>query len=596
MEVKRTFDLLGRYHELYLQKQDALAGKENGKWITWSAKDYIEQADWTSYGFLALGLKKGDMVATISNNRPEWNIVDMALSQAGVVNVPIYPTISKEDYDYILNHAQPKFVIVSDKQLYAKIKPIVTGAPSIKDIYTFDEVEEAKNWKEIRELGKKNESELKEKLLEIKASILPGDLVTLLYTSGTTGFPKGVMLSHNNLVTNFISTAKVHHLNHHHRVLSFLPISHVYERMANYHFQYKGLSIYYAENMGTILQDLKDVRPHVFSSVPRLLERVYDKIIGKGKDLPFLKKQIFFWAVNLGMRYNPHKGSAYYNFRLKIARKLIFSKWKEALGNNVEIIVSGGAALQARLATIFWAADMKVLEGYGLTETSPVISITNLATMEIKFGTLGPVIDDVTVKIADDGEILCKGPNVMLGYYKAPELTAEVIDKDGWFHTGDIGVFEDEKYLKITDRKKEIFKLSSGKYIAPQVIENKLKESFFIENLMVIGENEKFASALISPNYEFLHNWAGGHGIKFRDNNDLIANPQTIARIQKEVNEINKTLGQTEQIKRFRLVSEEWTPATGEMSPTLKLKRKVLSDKYKSLIEEIYSVDKGGME
>lgn len=596
MEVKRTFDLLGRYQELYLQKQDVLAGKENGKWVTWSAKDYIEQSDLMSYGFMALGLKKGDMVATISNNRPEWNIVDMALSQAGIVHVPIYPTISKEDYDYILNHAQPKLVIVSDKQLFQKIKPIVEGAPSIKDIYSFDIVEESKNWKEILETGKKNEKKFQEKLIEIKDSILPDDLVTLIYTSGTTGFPKGVMLSHKNLVSNFITTTKVHHLNHHHRVLSFLPISHVYERMVNYHFQYKGLSIYYAENMGTIVQDLKDVKPHVFNSVPRLLERVYDRIIGKGKDLPYIKKQIFFWAVNLGLKFDLQKNGFWYYVRLKIARKLIFSKWKEGLGNNVEIIVSGGAALQARLARIFWAADMKVLEGYGLTETSPVISVNNLTTMEVRFGTVGTVIENVEVKIAEDGEILCKGPNLMLGYYKAPELTAEVIDKDGWFHTGDIGVFEDGKYLKITDRKKEIFKLSSGKYIAPQVIENKLKESFFIENLMVIGENEKFASALISPNYEFLHNWAGIHGIKFRDNQELISNPQTIARIQKEVNEINKILGTTENIKRFRLVVEEWTPASGELSPTLKLKRKVLTEKYKDLIVEIYSVDKGGMD
>ncbi len=596
MDVKRTFDLLGRYHELFLQKTDALASKENGKWISWSTKDYIEQSNQASYGFMALGLQKGDMVATISNNRPEWNIVDMALSQAGIVHVPIYPTISKEDYDFILNHAQPKLVIVSDKQLFAKITPIVEGAPSIKDIYVFDTIEDAKNWKEILELGKKNEAKFKEKLEEIKESILPEDLVTLIYTSGTTGFPKGVMLSHKNLVTNFITTSKVHHLNHHHRVLSFLPISHVYERMVNYHFQYKGLSIYYAENMGTIVQDLKDVQPHVFNSVPRLLERIYDRIIGKGKDLPYIKKQIFFWAVNLGLKYDIQDNNAWYNMRLKIARKLIFSKWREALGNNVEIIVSGGAALQARLARIFWAADMKVLEGFGLTETSPVISVNNLTTMEVKFGTVGPVIENVEVMIAEDGEILCKGPNLMLGYYKAPELTAEVIDKDGWFHTGDIGIFVDEKYLKITDRKKEMFKLSSGKYIAPQVIENKLKESLFIENLMVIGENEKFASAVISPNYEFLHNWAGMHGIKFRDNQELIANPQTIARIQKEVNEMNKNIGQTEQIKRFRLVAEEWTPATGEMSPTLKLKRKVLSEKYKSLIEEIYSVDKGGID
>lgn len=596
MEVTRTFDLLGRYQELYLQKPDALACKENGKWITWTTKDYIEQSNLASYGFMALGLKKGDMVATISNNRPEWNIIDMALAQAGIVHVPIYPTISKEDYDFILNHAQPKLVLLSDKQLLAKITPIVEGAPSIKDIYVFDSIEGAKSWKEIIELGKKNEEKFKDKLIEIKAGILPEDLVTLIYTSGTTGFPKGVMLSHKNLVTNFIATSKVHHLNHNHRVLSFLPISHVYERMVNYHFQYKGLSIYYAESMGTIVQDLKDIKPHVFNSVPRLLERVYDRIIGKGKDLPYIKKQIFFWAVNLGLKYEIKDRSAWYDFRLKIARKIIFSKWREALGNNVEIIVSGGAALQARLARIFWAADMKVLEGFGLTETSPVISVNNLTTMEVRFGTVGPVIENVTVMIAEDGEILCKGPNLMLGYYKAPELTAEVIDKDGWFHTGDIGIFEEGKYLKITDRKKEMFKLSSGKYIAPQVIENKLKESFFIENLMVIGENEKFASALISPNYEFLHNWAGMHGIKFRDNQELIANPQTVARIQKEVNEMNKNIGQTEQIKRFRLVVEEWSPATGEMSPTLKLKRKVIAEKYKSQIEEIYSVDKGGVD
>ncbi|MCB8995467.1 MAG: long-chain fatty acid--CoA ligase [Bacteroidales bacterium] len=596
MEVTRTFDLLDRYRELYLQKTDALASKEGGKWVLWSTKDYTEQSDLMSYGLLALGLKKGDMVATISNNRPEWNIIDMGLAQAGIIHVPIYPTISKEDYDYILNHAQPKLVIVSDKQLYNKIKPIVEGAPSIKTIYTIDAVEGANNWKEIINLGKEKEEKFCKELIAIKDSIKPDDMVTVIYTSGTTGFPKGVMLSHNNLVTNFISTTKVHPLNHNHRVLSFLPISHVYERMVNYHFQYKGLSMYYAENMGTIVQDLKDVKPHVFNSVPRLLERVYDRIIGKGKDLPYIKKQLFFWAVNLGMKFDPMGNGPWYNLRLKIARKLIFSKWNEALGGNVQIIVSGGAALQARLACIFWAADMKVLEGYGLTETSPVICVNNLTTMEVKFGTVGPVIENVEVKIAEDGEILCKGPNVMLGYYKAPDLTAEVIDKDGWFHTGDIGVFVDGKYLKITDRKKEIFKLSSGKYIAPQVIENKLKESFFIENLMVIGENEKFASALISPNYEFLHNWAGVHGIKFRDNQELISNPQTIARIQKEVNEMNKNLGQTEHIKRFRLVAEEWTPATGEMSPTLKLKRKVIAEKYKAQIEEIYSVDKGGVD
>jgi len=592
MEVKRTFDLLDQYKAQYAYKDDALAGKENGKWVKYSSSDYTEMAANLSYGLMALGLKKGDMVATIANNRPEWNFLDMAVSQAGMVHVPIYPTISKEDYDYILNHCKPKLVFVSDKMLLEKIGPIVKNAKSIKDIYTFNDLEKTKNWKEVLELGKKNKEKYADELEKIKESIQPEDMVTLIYTSGTTGFPKGVMLSHQNLVSNFITTSAVHHLTDKHRVLSFLPLSHVYERMVNYHFQYKGLSIYYAESMGTIVQDLKDIQPHVFNSVPRLLERVYDRIIGKGKDLPGLKKQIFFWAVNLGLKYSSEGNSAWYKTRLKLANKLIFSKWREGLGNKVEIVVSGGAALQPRLASIFWAAGIRVLEGYGLTETSPVIAVNNLTRNEIMFGTVGPVIDGVKVKIADDGEILCKGPNIMLGYYKAPDLTAEVIDEEGWFHTGDIGKLINGKYLKITDRKKEMFKLSSGKYIAPQVIENKLKESFFIENAMVIGENEKFASALISPNYEFLHNWATVHGIKYRDNNELIALPEVIARYQKEVNEINKGLGQTEHIKRIKLVSEEWTPQTGEMSPTLKLKRKVLYDKYSQQVEEIYSMEK----
>lgn len=590
MEIRRTFDLLELYRENYKNKTDALAGKEDGKWVLYSARDYVDQSYWISYGLIELGFKKGDIIATISNNRPEWNIMDMGMSMAGIVHLPIYPTISREDYDYILNHAQPKMVIISDRLLVGKIKPIAEKSISTRYIYTYDKIESEHHWTEILELGKKNESRQKENLEKIKQSIDPEELVTLIYTSGTTGFPKGVMLSHRNLVSNFLAVAKVHSLNEKHKVLSFLPLSHVYERMVNYHFQYKGLSLYYAENMGTIVQDINDVKPHVFNSVPRLMERVYDRIIGKGKDLSYIKKQIFFWAVNLGFKYNPHKNSPWYNLRLKIARKLVFSKWKAGLGGNIEIIVSGGAALQPRLAHIFWAAGMKVLEGYGLTETSPVIAVNNLNTMEVMFGTVGPVIEYVEVRIAEDGEILCKGPNVMMGYYKAPDLTAEVIDKDGWLHTGDIGMIVDGKYLKITDRKKEMFKLSSGKYIAPQVIENKLKESFFIENLMVIGENQKFASALISPNFEFLHNWAAMHGIKFRDNVELISLPEVNTRFQKEVNEMNKNLGQTEQIKRFRLVPEEWSPQTGEMSPTLKLKRKVISDKYKNIIEEIYSV------
>jgi len=590
MEITRTFDLLDRLLENYPQKDDILAGKENKQWVKYSTKDYVELATMVSYGLLSLGLKKGDKVAMVSNNRPEWNFIDMGISQAGMVHVPIYPTISVEEYDYILDDAKPKLIFVSDKVLFDKIKPIVNNAASIEGIYTINKVEGAKNWTEVKELGKKNADKYKDELVAIRESVKPGDMVTLIYTSGTTGNPKGVMLSHSNLMSNVIATSVVHPYGPESNSLSFLPLCHIYERMLNYHFQYKGVSIYYAENMGTIINDLKDVKPKLFTTVPRLLETVYDKIIGKGKDLPYIKKQIFFWAVNLGMKFKLHgENSWFYKLRLKIADKLIFTKWREALGGNVGIIVSGGAALQPRLATIFWAAKIRVIEGYGLTETSPVVAAGDMVKDEIIFGAVGPLIKDVEVKIADDGEILCKGPNIMMGYYNKPELTKEVIDEDGWFHTGDIGMMVDNKYLKITDRKKEIFKLSNGKYIAPQVIENKFKESFFIQQLMVIGENEKFASALISPNFEFLHNWCSIHDVKYRDNKELVQIPEVIARYQKEVNEINKNLALHEQIKRFRMVYKEWTPGSGELSPTLKLKRNFIYKQYEHIINEIFS-------
>ncbi len=590
MEMTRTFDLLNRLLENYPQKDDIIAGKENKQWVKYSTKDYVELATMVSYGLLSLGLKKGDKVAMVSNNRPEWNIIDMGISQAGMVHVPIYPTIGVEEYDYILDDAKPKLIFVSDKGLYEKIKPIVDKAASIEGIYTINKVEGAKNWTEVKELGRKNADKYKDELVNIKESVKPEDMVTLIYTSGTTGNPKGVMLSHSNLMSNVIASSVVHPYGPESKSLSFLPLCHIYERMLNYHFQYKGVSIYYAENMGTIVNDLKDIKPKLFSTVPRLLETVYDKIIGKGKDLPYIKKQIFFWAVNLGMKFKLHGANSwFYKLRLKIADKLIFSKWREALGGNVGIIVSGGAALQPRLATIFWAAGIRVLEGYGLTETSPVIAVGDMVKDEVIFGAVGPLIKDVEVKIADDGEILCKGPNIMMGYYNKPELTKEVIDEDGWFHTGDIGMMVDNKYLKITDRKKEIFKLSNGKYIAPQVIENKFKESFFIQQLMVIGENEKFASALISPNFEFLHNWCSIHDVKYRDNKELVQIPEVVARYQKEVNVINKNLALHEQIKRFRMVYKEWTPGTGELSPTLKLKRNFIYKEYEHIIKEIFS-------
>ena len=588
MEIKRTFDIIEWSLEKYPRK-DMFGGKVDKEWITYSTEDVRNNVNWVSYGLLSMGYKKGDKIATITANKPEWNFIDMGLAQAGMIHVPIYPTISTDEYTFILEHAEIKAVVLGNSSIFGKISPVVQNLKNLRDIFSFDPVDGVRSFKEIIEEGRKNEDKYKDVVEKIKSEIKPQDLVTIIYTSGTTGNSKGVMLSHNNLITNIISTSTLHELGYGHRALSFLPLCHIYERMMNYHFQYKGLSVYYVENMGTISEALKEIKPHIFNTVPRLLEKIYGNIIDKGKNLPWIKKQIFFWAINLGLKFRLEGNSAFYKFRLKIARKLIFSKWKEALGNEVMVMSSAGAALQGRLEKIFWAAGIPVIQGYGLTETSPVITCSPVRIGEIKFGTVGPIIDNVEIKIAEDGEILCKGVNVMMGYYKAPELTAEVIDKDGWFHTGDIGIIEDGKYLRITDRKKEMFKLSAGKYIAPQPIENKLKESFFIEQAMVIGANEKFASALISPNFTFLHDWCSLHKIQFRDNKDLIEIPEVIEKFSKEVREVNKSLGEHEYIKRFRLVTEEWTPQSGELSATLKLKRNLVANHYKDLIADIYS-------
>ena len=593
MEPTRTFDLLTRMQDQFADTTDVIAGKEEGEWKRYSVQEYIDYCNWVSYALLSMGIKKGDKIAIISNNRPEWNFTDFGISQIGAISVPIYPTISSEEYGYILGHAEPKIIFVSDKNLFEKIKPIADKIPGISDIYTFDRITEAKHFAGVITLGKEMASSLKEELVKAKAVVDPSDLVTIIYTSGTTGFPKGVMLMHSNLVSNFIEQSFIHSLGPGAKFLSFLPLSHIYERTLTYHFQYKGVSIYYAENVGKIMDNLKEIKPEVIAIVPRLLERIFDKIISKGKELKGFEKIIFFWAVNLGLRYELNgENGWFYEMKLSLANKLIFRKLKEALGGKLELISSAGAPLQTRLIRFFWAARIHVLEGYGLTETSPVVSINNLCSKEVMFGTVGPVLKNVQVKIAKDGEILTKGPNLMLGYYKEPKLTEEAIDSDGWFHTGDIGTFINGKYLKITDRKKEIFKISSGKYIAPQVIENKLKESTFIDQVMVIGENQKFASALISPNFQFLHDWASIHNISFRDNEELINNPVVFAQFQTEVSELNVNLSDHEKIKRFRLVSDEWALQTGELSPTLKLKRKVLYQKYSDVIKEIFIVDK----
>ena len=585
--VTRTFDILEHYLKEF-PRSDALGGKKDGSWYTYSTEEYNEYSQFFALGLIAMGFKKGDKIATVTNNRPEWNFVDMGMTMVGVVHVSIYPTIGEDEYKYILRHAEAKMLIVGDTRLFEKLRPIISLIDGLDYIYTFDNVKEVKNYDEILAFGKSKQGELSNEFEKIKDSIVPDDLATLIYTSGTTGVPKGVMLTHNNLVSNFVSHSKMHSLGKDHRAISFLPLCHVLERSVNYHFQYKGIGIYYVGTLNQIVSAIKEIKPHIFVSVPRLLEKVYDGFVTKGKELTGIKKSIYFWALNLTRHYEFNKNfGLLMRLKIKLADKLIYSKWREALGGNIVYIVSGGAALQPRIARVLGMAGMKNLEGYGLTETSPVIAVNYPVKGEMKIGTVGPVLENTEVKIAEDGEILCKGPQVMKGYYKAPDLTAEVIDKDGWFHTGDIGIFEEGKYLKITDRKKEIFKLSGGKYIAPQMIENKLKTSNMIEQVMVIGANEKFASALISPNFPLLHDWCVEHKIHFEDNKDLIQKQKVVDLIQKEVSVINKSLGSHEQINRIRLVCEEWTPASGELSPTLKLRRNMILMKYQHLIDDI---------
>lgn len=588
MEVTRTFDIIRYSHENY-PREDMYCGRQDGKWIKYSSAEVIDYSDCVSLGLLAMGFMKGDKIGTITANKPEWNFADVGIAQAGMIHVPIYPTIGSDEYSYILDHSDIKALIVGNKSIYNKVSSIISRMERKIEIFSFDEVDNVRPFADIITEGRKNSGKYKDYLEAVRKDIKPDDLATIIYTSGTTGNSKGVMLSHNNLTSNVRETIGAHDLGYHHRAMSFLPLCHVLERMMNYHFQYKGMSIYYVENMGTVGDMIKEIKPHIFVTVPRLLEKVYDNIISKGRSLPLVKKKIFFWAVNLGLKFRLEGNTQFYKFRLKIARKLIFSKWREALGNELVVVVSGGAALQSRLERIFWAAGVPIIQGYGLTETSPVIAVNPFRPGQIKFGTVGPVLNNVSLRIAEDGEILSKGPNLMLGYYKAPELTAEVIDSEGWFHTGDIGVMEDNKFLRITDRKKEMFKLSAGKYIAPQVIENKLKESQFIEQAMVIGENEKFASALISPNFSYLHDWCAEHRIHFRDNSDLVEMPEVTNLFAREIKLINDNLGEHEQIKRFRLVTEEWSTQSGELSPTLKLRRNLLSIHYKDIIADIYS-------
>ncbi len=595
MEIKRTFDILDQLLEKY-PKEVALAVKRNNQWDKFNTQEYKDMANWVSYGLLSMGFKKGDKVISVSNNRPEWNFLDMGMSQIGVVHVPLYPNIGPREYEYIVDHSEASLIVVSSEEYYLKLKDAAAKTDKIKAIYSFDPVNGCDDWNIIIDAGKKNADSLAEELDQRREEILEDDMLTMIYTSGTTGLSKGVMLSHKNLISNVMATCKIIPVTSTDKMISFLPLCHVFERMVNYLIQYKGCSIYYAESIESVGENIKEIKPQGFASVPRVLEKVYDKIIMKGKELTGIKKNLFFWAVDLANRYElDGSNGAWYDMQLKLARKLIFSKWQEALGGNITVIISGGAALQPRLAKIFNAAGIPLMEGYGLTETSPVIAVNQPHYPYMKFGTVGPVLDNVEVKIAEDGEILMKGPSLMMGYYRAPDKTADAIDKEGWFHTGDIGEIQEHNILKITDRKKEIFKLSTGKYIAPQLIENIFKESAFVEQIMIVGENEKFAAAIISPSFEFLHNWCMKHKITYRDNKDLIQIPEVIERYDKEVAKINTTLGHHRQVKKFELTCQEWLPETGELSPTLKVKRKFIKEKYKDKFDKIYGyTDKSG--
>lgn len=587
MEIKRVFDLLPHFASKNA-RPDALVAKENGTWKKYSTADFIDFVDHLSFGLTNIGINKNDKVAIIANNRPEWNFADYATQQCGGISVPIYPTISLKDLIFIFNDAQVKLVFVSSEELCLKVKEAAKEAPSVKFIYSFNEIKEVNHWKELYQNGKANPQ--KDKIEQIKTSIGNNDLLTILYTSGTTGTPKGVMLSHNNLLSNSFATQNLAPFEKHWTALSFLPLNHVYERMLNTLYIYLGLGIYYAESLETIGDNLKEIKPQVFATVPRLLEKVYDKIVAKGHEQTGIKKTLFFWALNLGLRYETDGANGWwYEFQLNIANKLVFSKWRETLGGNVRAAVSGGAALQPRLARVFNAAQIMVLEGYGLTETSPVIAVNSFKPKGIKFGTVGDVIDGVTVKIAEDGEILVKGPNVMLGYYNRPDATAEVLDQEGWFHTGDIGTFIDNRYLKITDRKKEIFKTSGGKYIAPIMIENKLKESPFIEQALVVGENQKYAAALVVPSFVALKDWCAKHHIDYTNYEDLITKKEVLDLIDHAIAESNKTLAPYETIKRVTLLPREWSIEKGEMTPKLSLKRKVIMEANKQLVEKMFS-------
>jgi long-chain acyl-CoA synthetase len=587
---KRLFDF-PKFQNEHFPMDVMMTSKLGGNWVTYSTGEFVEAMNNFSKGLIALGVQPGDKIALIAhNNRCEWNICDHGILQIGAIDVPIYPTMTETDYEYIFNHAEISYCFVSNDELFDKVKRIRSKVPSMKEVYTFEQVTGAKNWNEVIELGKGgDQSQVEQRAAEVNED----DLATLIYTSGTTGLPKGVMLTHRNIASNVIDSCErlpeVDKGNF--RVLSFLPVCHIFERMLHYLYIYQGASIYFAESLETIKEDLNYSQPKMFTAVPRLLEKFYDGIVAKGTAAGGIKSALFSWSVNLALQWEPDRANGgWYEFKLGIARKLVFSKVKAALGlTEIEAVASGSAALQPRLARFFNGAGIPVYEGYGLTETSPVISVNTMNSPGmIKIGCVGKPIRNVTVKIADDGEILCKGPNVMMGYYKDPEKTGEVL-VNGWFHTGDIGEITDDGFVRITDRKKEMFKTSGGKYIAPQLVENALKESMFIEQCIVVGEGRKHPSALIVPAFEAVQEWCKRHDVPYTNQEDAVKNERIVARINDDIERLMARFGKWEQVKKVQYLSEPFTIEAGELTPTLKLKRKPILKRYAELIEAIYT-------
>ncbi len=574
-------------------RADFLNAKENGAWRSYSTEDVHTMINQLSVALLDLGVSGGDgttegrnKIGLISNGRPEWVITDLAVQQTGAVLVPLYPNTGTKEIEQILNEAEVKYVFVSTKDLCDKVKEVQLNIPSLKAIFTFDSIDGCNHW---LTLLKPLKEEALQKIQQITGQITESDVATIIYTSGTTGRPKGVMLTHKNIMSNAMASGEI--LNRiplkEKRVLSFLPMNHIFEKMCTYVYLYYGFSIYYAESMDTIGANMKEVKPSLFTAVPRLLEKVFEKIMVQGQKLTGIKRKIFFWSVKVAEAYEIHHTSLWYKIKLAIADKLVYSKWRDAIGGNITAIVVGSSACPLKLERIFTAANIVIMEGYGLTETSPVIAVNCYQKNDRKFGTVGRLLNGVLVRIAADGEILCKGPNVMLGYYKNPELTAEVLE-DGWFHTGDIGELDKDSFLKITDRKKEIFKTSGGKYVAPLPIENKMKENYFIEQMMVVGSERKFVAALIVPSYTHLKPWCKENDITFSSNNELVKDARVIELYQSIINTYNPEFNHVEQVKKITLLPDEWSIDSGELTPTGKMKRKVITEKYKAAIDKMY--------